>query len=218
MTGDDRFVADEKLSALFHDAAADAPPPGFDARDVTAASRRITARRRSVLIGGAVVAVVAAVGIGTVVSVPRDQDTVSSAAAPEAASPLMAGQGARAAAPLGPATAECVDKHDPALRALVEQVLPEAAGATDAVVTLECTAGGGRGMNVEVTDGGVTGLLNVTYDAPGTTPRVVAGAISAPTASGGTVVVSSEAVGPGGGPAPFAARLPSVLEYLAPRL
>ena len=46
-------VGDARFAAAFRDAAAHAPPAGFDAGDVVAASRRITRRRRSALAGGA---------------------------------------------------------------------------------------------------------------------------------------------------------------------
>jgi hypothetical protein len=70
MTGD---TGDEdRLAGLFREAASDggAPAPGFDHGDVVATSRRITARRRSAVIGGAV-ALFAVAGIGTVVALPR---------------------------------------------------------------------------------------------------------------------------------------------------
>ncbi len=213
---------DDRLQALFQDAAGTPPESGFSYGDVTRASQRITRRRRVALAGAAAV-VVALGGTGVVVAAMRDQGTSTSAAsapaaAPENNSPLMGRSDAAgaASAPLGPSNAECVVKHDPQLRTLVEQVLPEIIGATDAAITLECEPGGGRQVNVEVADAGVSGLLNVTYEPQGRPPRSVAGAISAPTASGGTVTVSSEAVGPGA--APFAAKLPAVLAYLAPRL
>ena len=70
MTGD---TGDEdRLAELFRAAASDAgaPPPGFDHGDVVATSRRITARRRSAVIGGAVALLVVA-GVGTVAALPR---------------------------------------------------------------------------------------------------------------------------------------------------
>ena len=55
---------DQKLAELFRAAAADAPPAAFDAQDVATASRRITARRRSVIAGGSALAgVVLVVGL-----------------------------------------------------------------------------------------------------------------------------------------------------------
>ncbi len=80
MTGD--TGDDDRLVELFREAASDggAPAPGFDHGDVVATSRRITARRRSAVIGGAV-ALFAGAGIGTVVALPRgDTSTVSAAA------------------------------------------------------------------------------------------------------------------------------------------
>lgn len=121
------------------------------------------------------------------------------------------------APPLGPGRTECADRQDPALRTLVEQVLPEVVGAPEAATTMECRPGGERGVNVEVTDGGATGVLTVQYVPPGTAARLVPGALSAPTASGGTVVVSTRGDGPGE-PAPLADQLQGAVEFLAPRL
>ena len=221
---------DEKLAALFRDAAGAAPPPGFDHGDVTAASRRITVRRRAVLVTGAVV-LVAAAGIGSVVALPRGADTATSvasgaaassaagaAAAPQADTAERAPAPAVAAAPpLGPGTGECADRQDPALRALVEQALPEVASATAAATTDVCLPGAERHLSLEVTDGGSTGLLDVSYLPPGAVVSLPAGNYrSAPTASGGTVIVGTSAVG--GGPAPYASRLPELLGYLAGRI
>jgi hypothetical protein len=218
---------DERIAALFRAAASDsaAPPPGFGHDDVLAASRRITVRRRSALVAGVFV-LLAAVGVGSVIAIPRDSGATTSAAAP---APQLAREGAGADAvgeappfagtPLGPGTTECADRQDPALRALLDQALPEAAGATEAATTDICLPGGERGVNLEVTSGGVPGLLVVTYLPPGTVVSLPVGDYhAAPTASGGTVIVGSDAVGPAGGPAPFADRLPAVLAFLAPRL
>jgi hypothetical protein len=134
--------------------------------------------------------------------------------APDAAPPEAAAAGA---VPLGPGTGECADRQDPALRALVEQVLPEVVGAPEAATTMECRPGGERGVNVEVTDGTAAGLLTVVYLPPGRAADATEGALSAPTASGGTVLVSSRPERPGE-PAPLAERLPDAVSYLAPRL
>jgi hypothetical protein len=119
--------------------------------------------------------------------------------------------------PLGPGTRGCADRQDPALRALVEQALPEVAGAPEAATTTECRPGGERGVALEVRDGGSTGLLSVTSLPPGTAVAPAPGARAAPTASGGTVLVVARA-DPAGGPPPFADRLDAVVAYLAPRL
>ena len=119
--------------------------------------------------------------------------------------------------PLGPGTAECADRQDPALRAIVEEYLPEAIGAPEAAITMECRPPGERGVNLEVHDGAKAGLLTVQYLPPGTAPKPVEGAVAAPTASGGTVVVSTRGDGPDA-PAPFADRLDALVAQLAPRL
>ena len=119
--------------------------------------------------------------------------------------------------PLGPGTTECADRQDPALRAVVEEFLPEAIGAPEAATTTECRPRGERGVNLEVRDGMAAGLLTVQYLPPGTAPSLVEAAVSAPTASGGTVVVSTRGDGPDA-PAPFADRLDTLVTQLAPRL
>jgi hypothetical protein len=306
MTGD--TGDDDRLAGLFREAASDggAPAPGFDHGDVVATSRRITARRRSAVIGGAV-ALFAVAGIGTVVALPRgDTSTVSAAApapaqraadaaappapaAPEAAlgcpggagaprgaddgagsagavaggagsgggagaprgaddgasstggvaggaapggagspgaanggaggcaaggsgsgggagSGGAAGPAAAAGAPLGPGSTTCADRQDPALRALLVEVLPEAASAPAAATTDVCLPGSERYVSLEL--GG--GVFTAAYLPPGTVPSLAEGASSAPTASGGTVIVSP--------PAALRDRAPAVLQYLGPRL
>ena len=91
--------------------------------------------------------------------------------------------------------------------------LPEVVGAPEAATTLECRPGGERGLALEV-DGGI---LTVTYLPPGPVTEPPDGARTAPTASGGTVVVSSRA-SRSGDAVPFEARLDAVAAYLAPRL
>jgi hypothetical protein len=239
--------ADEaRIAALFRDAASGAPPPGFDATQVVATSRRITRRRRSA-VAGAALAVLAVVGVGVVAGLGGPSDTTVTAssgqAADSAASGSEAGSGgaARAAAPeiaggsgagpalaapvpgsspvapigtpLGAGTGGCADRQDPALRALVDQALPEVVGAPEAATTLECRPGGERGVALEVPGG----LLTVTYLPPGPVTEPPDGARTAPTASGGTVVVASRA-DRAGDAAPLADRLEPAVAYLAPRL
>jgi hypothetical protein len=236
---------DERLGALFRAAASDsaAPTPGFDHEAVVRASRRITVRRRAAFTAGGL-ALLAVVGIGGTVALPGASggrgDAATAAApmlAPEAPSadsraqrqapPPAAAEGAPAPAPgaaavggpppLGPGATECADRQDPALRAVVEEFLPEAVGAPEAAITMECRPRGERGVNLEVRDGAAAGLLTVQYLPPGTAPDLVEGAVSAPTASGGTVVVSTRGDGPDA-PAPFADRLDTLVTQLAPRL
>jgi hypothetical protein len=228
--------ADEaRIAALFRDAASGAPPPAFDAAQVVATSRRITRRRRSA-VAGAALAVLAVAGVGVVAGIGGPRDATVTAASGQAADQAAPGAGAagdaaRAAAPaapeaaapnaavppagppLGPGTRECADRQDPALRTLVDQALPEVVGASEAATTMECRPGGERGVAQEV--GG--GVLVVTYLPPGPVTEPPDGARSAPTASGGTVLVSSRA-DRSGDAAPFADRLDAVVAYLAPRL
>jgi hypothetical protein len=253
---------DARIAAVFRDAADGAPPPGFDAGDVVAVSRRITRRRRAA-VAGAALAVLAVVGVGVTAGFGRSagsETTTASAvgandaAAPQAPAPEAAraaapdagaaagsgvgsaaggGVGSDAAAaepapvagaavppvgaPLGPGTTECANRQDPALRALLEQVLPEVAGAPEAMTTQECRPGGERDLALEVRDGAVTGLLSVTSLPPGSIPKLVDGARTAPTASGGTLIVTSRS-DRAGDPAPFGSRLDAVVAGLAPRL
>lgn len=116
-------------------------------------------------------------------------------------------------APLGPGQGDCADRQDPRLRAYLEQVLPEAVGAPAAASTDECLPGTQRYVTVEVQDG----LFGVAYLPPGTVPDLVPGAVSAPTASGGTVIVHTGPVD-AGVPPPFLDRLDAVAQFLAPRL
>jgi hypothetical protein len=149
---------------------------------------------------------------------PESRGAPPPPAAPNAAAEAVPpGAAAVGGPPLGPGTAECADRQDPALRAIVEQVLPEVVGAPEAATTMECRPGGERGVNVEVADGAAHGLLTVEYLPPGETAPQVEGALTAPTASGGTVLVSSRPERPGE-PAPLADRLQDAVDYLAPRL
>ena len=93
------------------------------------------------------------------------------------------------------------------------------AGAPEAVTTTECRPGGERGLALEVHDGatsGVLGHLPARRDRRRGAAR--GGGRSAPTASGGTVLVASRGRRGAGDPAPFAGRLDAVVAALAPRL
>jgi hypothetical protein len=110
------------------------------------------------------------------------------------------------APPLGPGTTTCADRQDPALRALLVEVLPEVASAPAAATTDVCLPGSERYVSVEL--GG--GVFTAAYLPPGTIPSLAPGASSAPTASGGTVIVSP--------PPALRDRAPAILQYLGPRL
>lgn len=216
MTNDE--IDEQGLDELFRSAAAAPPPPRFDHGGVVKASRRVTMRNR-VLAGAAGLLVVA--GVGTAVGLPQlTGGSPTAASAPSAADGRAgAGEGlareqaapsgqldAAAPTPLGPGTAPCADRQDPALRALVVTVLPDVAGAPAAATTMECRPAGERGVSLEVPGG----LLVVAYLPPGTEPRLVAGAVAEATASGGTVVVSAGGV--------YADRAGALAAQLAPLL
>ncbi len=239
---------DDRLAALFRDAAtsSDPPPPGFDLDRVVATSRRITARRRSAVLGGAMALLVVA-GVAVALPTFSGAGDVSSAAAPAAAppqgeaapevaaEPYLAPDGPApgeaatvpealrdvppfTGVPLGPSAAECAPRQDPDLRAYVEQVLPEVVGAPEAAVTTECRPGGERGVSLDVDDAGTAGLLSVLYLPPGAAVPPTSGAIAqAATASGGTVVVGARGAGAGTA-VPFEGRLDTAAAFLAPRL
>jgi hypothetical protein len=231
---------DARLSATFQDAAQDAPPAEFDVAEVLATSRRLTRRRRSAL-AGAALAVLALAGVGVTAELAggsetvaassarsrneadaapgaRDADRAAGLEAQAAPAPQAAPYGAaEGESPLGPGMRECADRQDPQLRALVEQVLPAVEGAPEAPTTRECRTGGERGLALEVRDGDRSGVLTVTYLPPGASSDPASGARSAPTASGGTVIVSSRSEEAGDRP-PFADRLDKVTAYLAIRL
>lgn len=146
---------------------------------------------------------------------PGDRGTADDG--PAAAVPYALPQPVPGIVPLGPGDTECAQRQDPQLRALVEQVLPEVADATEAAVTTECRPGGERGVNLEVDDAGSPGLLTVQYLPPGSDAAADVDGATSPTASGGTVLVSARPGGPGE-TAPFQGRLDEVASYLAPRL
>jgi len=143
-----------------------------------------------------------------------EQQAAPRASAPQADGPSPPAAGSQLGAPLGPGDpSTCADQQDRRLRRLVEQVLPEVVGAAQASTTRECRPGGERAVAVELG----RGVLGVRYLPPGgwpaTGPAVGPGTASAPTASGGTVVVAfSGAGGPGD------RRLAEAAERLAPLL
>lgn len=75
---------DDRLAALFRDAASDAgaPPPAFDHTDVLAASHRIGRRRTAMARGALAVLIVAGVGTAVVSTGQLGRNTTTSAAAP----------------------------------------------------------------------------------------------------------------------------------------
>ncbi|GEL18232.1 hypothetical protein [Pseudonocardia asaccharolytica] len=217
---------DEQLGARFRATAADSPPPSFGYADVVAASRRATLRRRSAVAGGAVAAllVIGGAGAAAVGGLPAgrgEQPVAAAAPAPREAADLAAPAAPTAPPGLGDPDG-CGAKQGAALRAVLDAVLPEVRTAPEAPRTAECRPGGGREVHLEVTDGAARGLLSVIYSGPGVPPPEQGLPVGwqragAPTASGGYVSVTSRGAVESGA-VPFAGRLQSVADALAPRL
>src|SRR5690349_17008258 len=219
--GSDEDGQEARIAAVFREAALGGPGEAT----VTAASAPASGRAEN----------------GNSAGSAGGADDAARAAAPEAAAAPGAGGSPLAASgtpqvpgsaavpsigtPIGPGpTDRCADRQDPALRALVAEALPDVAGAPEAMTTTECRPGGERGVALEARDGSTTGLLSVTYlppgevvPPPGIAEPPAAVIRSAPTASGGTVLVASRAER-AGDPSPFADRIGDVAAYLAPRL
>lgn len=238
---------DERISALFRDAASDAgaPPPAFGHDDVVSASRRITTRRRSAAVAAA--AVIGLAGLGAAVLLPIGEDSLSSTAsspleAPEAASAPYAaddagsaraeqeagagqgsGGGEAASAPAPPAAPGLVPLGPGAgpcadrQDPTLRRLVEQALPEVQDAAPAATTDVCLSGRNRYLALQVPGGVLTVSYVAPGSIPAVVQGALLADTASGGSVIVHSTA-DPAGARAPFADRLPELVAFLAPRL
>lgn len=142
------------------------------------------------------------------------RDAAPKTGAPRAPSSASGGASTYSGPGLGPSPGSCGSQQDPELRAVLDEVFPKVAGASQAMVTQSCRAPGERAVHLEVSDGEKSGLLTVVSTPKGGAPP--GGDASAPTASGGRVVVSVEATG--GGAAPFAGDVDKLAADLGPRL
>lgn len=218
---------ERELGTLFRDAPGEPPPPTFALTDVTIASARATARRRSALIlaVGCVVLVLVGLGVtrfgftGTTATSGAPQVTTGGPrpAPPSDASipsPLQGSGGTGEAGPRAEGTSGC-EKVDRELATALAGELP-ATGAADASADPACPAGA-RSAGFRVSDGDRRGFLLVTLVPKGATPPPAAGVTSVrkETPSGAILVVSS-APDQGSAP-PLEARLPSIVLDLAPR-
>jgi hypothetical protein len=235
-------VDEQKLAELFRAAAADTPPAAFDAHDVVAASRRITARRRSLIAGGSALAGVVLV-VGLVVGLGHTGDSgvpASSAAAGSArtgtpganrAQPMMPDedipnptpkQGGDGAGRTGGNAAGC-GPTDGQLAAALANELPSVGARTTVPNTITCPADT-RSAAYRVS-GGTVGVLLIPAGESGV--RVDPGVVTSPhrTASGASLIVfSAPDVGSGITPntshpetAPDAGQLAGVATGLAAR-
>jgi len=179
------------------DSAADsAPPPRFDHSDVLAGSRRAQQRTRRLQTGAIAVAVLAMATAGVVsagvlrtgapttlagptVAGPAPAPTEGAPGAEAAPQPFgaqSAPAGPRAAAPDGAAPFDTEKRAasgscgvaDAELFAQLADVLPAVRGASPRPLSddVYCPRGG-RGVEVDVTDGGARGTLRVLLSPPG---------------------------------------------------
>ncbi|MFR9730446.1 hypothetical protein ACL03H_14575 [Saccharopolyspora sp. MS10] len=220
-----------ELEQLFKNAAGDAPEASFGTDDVVRGSRRVTARRRTALAGGSLVAaavLVGGVGVGTgllgqagsPVAQPPAEPTQSPMALPNEqpgtgttprSGPITLGD---------PMAADGCGPADAALSAALRERLPESAGTTPTGARGSCPIGA-RTAAVPIREGATAGKISVMVSPRGSRPAPTEGRAAntavaeVPTASGRTLTVLSEPEG--SARAPFADRVPVLADELAPR-
>ncbi|GAA5163525.1 MULTISPECIES: hypothetical protein [Amycolatopsis] len=212
---------DEKeLRALFRAAPGEPPPPGFTLGDVTAASARATARRRSAVLL-TVACLVVVLGAAGIAGVSYFRSTTSGPAQPVAAperppqtfpvpSSLQGSGGNGKDGPRAEGTSGC-EKVDRELATALAGELP-ATGVTGPSPGPLCPTAT-RSVGFHVTDGDRSGFVSVTLSPAGMAMRLPSlrdGSIPVEqrTASGGTLVVLSTP-DPGSAP-PLETRLPGI--------
>ncbi|WP_236790505.1 hypothetical protein [Amycolatopsis sp. GM8] len=192
---------DEKdLETLFRAAPGDPPPPGFGLADVTAASARASARRRSAVLLSAVCAVLVLGGAG-IAGLSYFRSTEMSTAQPVSAperppnafpnpTPLQGSGGNGKDGPRAEGTSGC-EKVDRELATALAGELP-ATGGTEPIPGPVCPTAT-RSAGFHVTDGDRNGVVSVTVFPAGMPVGVPATSASAQqlTASGGTILVLS---------------------------
>ncbi|RZQ65264.1 hypothetical protein [Amycolatopsis suaedae] len=218
---------DRELETLFRTAPGDAPAPTFTLDDVTARSRRQTARRRSTIIAACGFVVVVGLGAGVLGLAGSTEQTASApgmaqqeqpngvpARPPEdrvpmemesvpPQSPMQGGTGTGDNGPRADSTFGC-DKVDRELATALAGELP-ATGSTEASPGRVCTTGA-RSAGFPVAGG----FVSATVFPPGTTvqlPPLTNGALPVETfgASGRRILVLSEPA-PGSSVPPVAER------------
>ncbi|NKQ55928.1 hypothetical protein HFP15_23915 [Amycolatopsis sp. K13G38] len=215
---------DEKeLEGLFRTAPGDPPPPGFTLTDVTNASARATARRRTALLA-ACACVVVLLGAAGIVGVTYFRGTESQSAQPAGApvrppgalsgpSPMQGSGGNGQDGPRAESTSGC-DKVDRELATALAGELP-ATGVTGPAPGRVCTTNA-RSAGFQVSDGDRHGFVSVTvFPTPFAMKPFSDGTVlsTAETASGGSLVVLSS---PDAGSAPpLESRLAQISTSLA---
>lgn len=227
---------EQKLADLFRAAAADAPPAAFDAHDIAAASRRITARRRSLVAGGsamagAVLVVGLVVGFGGVGHTGGSEASAGSAGGSRAATtdanrarPMLPNEDFSAPTPkqggdgggkTGSNPAGC-GPTDGQLAAALANELPSVGAITPIPDTISCPADT-RSAAYQVTGGTVGVLLVPATSATGlkVDPKVTTSPQQ--TKSGATLIVFSQSTAATQtATPPEADRLTTIASALAP--
>lgn len=223
---DDR-LEEHDLEALFRDAPGAPPPPTFSLEDVTKASARATARRRTTVLvtAACLVAVLCAAGIAGVSyfrsTGPSTGQPVAAPARPSQTSPgptpLQGSGGNGKDGPRAEGTSGC-EKVDRELATALAGELP--ATGTAGPEPGQVCATGTRSVGFHVTQGNQSGFLSVTVFPAGVKvalPTLTPGTVPAQqrTASGATLVLL--AVPDAGSTAPFGDDLPHLASALAAR-
>lgn len=217
---------DRDLNTLFRTAPGDPPPPTFDLTDVTTASARARARRRSALITVAACVVLALAGFG-VSRIPfggsvSDSQVASGPARPDDASPRL--PNAASPSPLqgsggevGPRVegASGCDGVDRELATALADELPST-GRGDAQPGQICSPGS-RSAAFRVIDGDRHGLVSVVLTPPGGAVPPPSGDAMAqePASNGQTIIVYS--IPDGSSDPPLPAGLDRIANVLAAR-
>jgi hypothetical protein len=218
---------EHELETLFRAAPGEPPPPGFTLTDVTRASVRVSARRRSNLFVAAA-CLIAVLGAGTIAGLTHFRGTSPTTAQPAAAptrpsqafpapSPLQGSGGTGEDGTRADSTPGC-EKVDRELATALAGELP-ATGATGPSPGRLCPTAA-RSAGFRVTDGDRTGVVSVTLfpaGVPVQIPPMTDGTVltNRPAAGGGTIAVLST---PDARSAPpFEGSLPAVATALGQR-
>lgn len=223
-----------ELEQLFQNAARGAPEASFGEQDVLRGSRRVTARRRTALAGGSLVAaavLVGGVGVGTglfgqsgapVAQAPATP-TQSPMALPQAPADPKAAPATPRSGPISlgdpGAGGEC-GPPDSELASALSERLPEARGTRPTGADGSCPIGA-KTAAVVIREGQASGKVAVLVSPTGAKPAAAAGrapntaVVEVPTRSGRTLTVLSEPKG--AEHAPYADRIQEIADTLAPR-
>jgi hypothetical protein len=188
---------EHELETLLRATPGEPPPPGFTLADVTRASTRVTARRRSTLFLAAA-CLIAVLGAGAITGLSHFGGTAPSTGQPAAAptrpsltfpapSPVQGSGGTGEEGPRAEGTSGC-EKVDRELATALAGELP-ATGVTGPSPGRLCPTAT-RSAGFHVTDGDRSGAVSVTFFPPGV-------AVQIPPLTDGTILAEQRAAGGG---------------------